>query len=152
VLEPHRGEILRLGALRLRVLNPETKDIPAAGDSSGEDPNDRAIVLLASYGNFDMFLPADAESNVTLSLPLRRVEVLKVAHHGSVDEGLPELLDRLRPRAAVIEVGAGNPFGHPRKETLAALGASVPDVFRTDRDGDVRFSVDRRGVAVSTAD
>ena len=58
-----------------------------------EDPNDRAVVLLASYGKLDFLLPADAESNVTLGLALPRVEILKVAHHGSADEGLAALLD-----------------------------------------------------------
>ena len=56
-------------------------------------------------GDFDLFLPADAESNVTAALPLEPVEALKVAHHGSADDGLPGLLERLRPRVAAIEVG-----------------------------------------------
>ena len=38
--------------------------------SPGTDPNDRAVVLLASCGAADVFLPADAESNVTAPLPL----------------------------------------------------------------------------------
>ena len=36
-----------------------------------EDPNLNAVVLLASYGETDVFLPADAESDVTARLPLR---------------------------------------------------------------------------------
>ena len=40
-----------------------------------------------------------------LSLP--EAEALKVAHHGSEDPGLGELVARVRPRLAVIEVGAG---------------------------------------------
>ena len=34
------------------------------------------------------------------------IDVLKVAHHGSEDAGLAALLDRIRPRLAVISVGA----------------------------------------------
>ena len=47
--------------------------------------------------------------------------MLKVAHHGSEDLGLPGLLRELRPRVAVISVGKRNDYGHPRPETLAAL-------------------------------
>jgi competence protein ComEC len=151
VLMPRRGQTLWIGRLRLRVLNPERAasalEAPAIESS---DPNDRAIVLLASFGGIDALLPADAESNVTLSLPLPRVEVLKVAHHGSADDGLPELLDRLHPELAVIEVGAHNPFGHPTPETIRALASATPRVLRTDRDGDVTVSYDRHGASVST--
>ena len=133
------GDVLTLGRLRLRVLWPE-----GAGTASA-NPNDRAIVLLASFGATDIFLPADAESNVTSRLPLPAVEVLKVAHHGSEDAGLPDELRALRPRIAVVSVGEGNDYGHPRAETLGAL-AAVPDirVFRTDRDGRVTIESDGR--------
>ena len=59
-------------------------------------------------------------------LDLRPVDALKVSHHGSADPGLPALLARLRPRVAVIEVGARNTYGHPTPATLAALRAAVP--------------------------
>jgi competence protein ComEC len=48
----------------------------------------------------------------------------------------------------VIEVGAGNPYGHPAAPTLAALRAAVPRVYRTDRDGEVSVTVDRGGLLV----
>ena len=86
-------------------------------------------------------LTADAESNVTLPLDLAPVDVLKVAHHGSADAGLPLLLDRLKPRLAAIEVGRDNSYGHPTKSTLDALKRRVPTVVRTDEDGTVRLRV-----------
>jgi competence protein ComEC len=140
------GEVFRSGGLRLRVLSPPREERP----TSGADPNLRAIVLLVSYRGLDFFMPADAESDVTAALRLRRVEVLKVAHHGSADEGLRALLERLRPAAAVIEVGH-NPYGHPDPRTVAALAARVPRVFRTDRDGEVRVTLDARGPHISVA-
>ena len=129
VVTARAGQRYRLGHLSLRVLWPDRAGPP------GEDPNQRATVLLASYGPVDLLLTADAESDVTSRLPLRPVEILKVAHHGSEDAGLPELLRRLRPRIAVISVGAGNDYGHPRPETLDALG-SVPGLrlYRTDQE------------------
>ena len=70
------------------------------------DPNDRALVALVESGDFDLLLPADAESDVTAAIPLPDVDALKVAHHGSDDPGLPALLERIRPEFAAIEVGA----------------------------------------------
>jgi competence protein ComEC len=77
---------------------------------------------------------------VTAALPLAPVEALKVAHHGSTDEGLPAMLERLRPQVATIEVGRRNTYGHPTPSTLAAL-RTVPKVMRTDRDGTVHLRV-----------
>ena len=81
-----------------------------------------------------------AESDAILRYPLRPVEAMKVSHHGSADPGLPQVLDRLRPQAAGIEVGRGNSYGHPAPATMAALRRSVPYVYRTDQDGTVTLT------------
>jgi competence protein ComEC len=131
------GQKLALGRLHLEVLSPAADRKP----DPEEDPNVHAAVLTVSYGSLGFFMPADAESDVTAGLPLQPVEVLKVAHHGSEDEGLRSLLERLRPSAAVIEVGADNPYGHPASPTISILNHAVPHVYRTDRDGDVAITL-----------
>jgi competence protein ComEC len=141
------GETFRLGRLRLQVLWPED-----AGDP-GEDPNENAIVLLCSYGSIDALFTADAESNVTLPLAPPPVEILKVAHHGSEDAGLAALLGRLRPRVAVISVGAQNDYGHPAPSTVAALTRSPGlSLYRTDADGRVTVESDGNSFTVRTED
>jgi competence protein ComEC len=137
------GRAYRLGRLRLRVLWPDGSGV------AGDDPNNHAIVLLASYGQVDALLTADAESPVTLPLRPPSAEVLKVAHHGSADAGLPALLDLVRPRIAVISVGARNDYGHPAASTLAAL-EDFPglDLYRTDEDGRVVVESDGRRISV----
>jgi competence protein ComEC len=139
------GEVFDLGRLRLRVLWPRDPGPP------GQDPNQHAVVILATYGRTDVLLTADAESDVTLPLRLPPVEALKVAHHGSADSGLPSLLDGLRPQVAVVSVGAHNDYGHPTASTLAAL-AAVPGLatFRTDLDGRVVLESDGLRIEVRT--
>jgi competence protein ComEC len=139
------GSVFRVGGLVLRVLWPDDPGLPY------EDPNLNATVIVASYGELDVFLPADAESDVTSRLPLDAVEILKVAHHGSADPGLDEQLRELRPQIAVISAGRNNDYGHPRAETLGAL-ATVPGlaVYRTDRDGRVVVESEGVGLRVRT--
>jgi competence protein ComEC len=145
VIEARTGQQFELGQLRLRVLWPEDA---APRDA---DPNDHAVVLLASYGSVDLLLTADAEANVTGRLALPPVEALKVAHHGSRDDGLGRLLERLRARVAVISVGGRNDYGHPTPSTLQTL-AQAPGlaVYRTDRDGAVVIETDGRQLTVRT--
>jgi competence protein ComEC len=113
-----------------------------------EEPNRLGLVILARWRDFSMLLSADSEAEAT-PIDSGPVDVLKVAHHGSDDAGLGDLLDRVRPRLAVISVGAGNPYGHPTAGTLATLAAHGVRALRTDRDGAVVLEVRRESVRVS---
>jgi competence protein ComEC len=136
---------MQAGGLTIRVLSPP----PRPPGPAPEDPNPRAVVAIVSAGEFDLFLSADAESEVLLPLELPDVEAMKVPHHGSEDPGLPELLDHLRPQLAAIEVGV-NTYGHPAPPTLTALERAGARVYRTDRDGTVTLSVEGGGMQVTT--
>jgi competence protein ComEC len=141
IADVRAGSTWALGRLRLRALWPDGPGLP------GDDPNSRTVVLLASYGEVEALLSADAETDVTARLLSQRVEILKVAHHGSEDPGLEAELRQLAPALAVISCGRGNDYGHPRAETLAAL-ATVPglETFRTDLDGRVVVESDGRRI------
>ena len=138
---------LSAGGLRIRVLSPP----PRPPGPPPEDPNPRGVVAIVSAGGFDLLLSADAESEALLPLALPHVEAMKVPHHGSSDPGLPEVLRRLRPQVAGIEVGKGNSYGHPAPSTLAALRAARVPTYRTDRDGTVTLSAAGGRLAVETA-
>jgi competence protein ComEC len=145
VVVARAGKGFRMGELRLRVLWPGGPGPP------GDDPNNHAIVLLASYRQVDALLTADAESDVTGRLHVPPVEILKVAHHGSGDPGLPRLLEQIHPRLAVISVVAHTDYGHPAATTIAAL-AEAPGlaVYRTDQDGRVVVESDGEAMTVRT--
>jgi competence protein ComEC len=139
------GTTLRSGSLHLEVLWPPLDLLDEA--PPGTDPNELALVIRARWHDFTMLLTADAEAETT-PLDPGPIDVLKVAHHGSDDAGLGPLLDRIRPRLAVISVGAGNPYGHPTPGTLATLAAHGVPTLRTDRDGTVEIDVRRRTFSV----
>ena len=166
---PGRGSTSGRCATTARRLRRAARSLPASGrrtrsdacDSEccgpttparrGEDPHLHGTVLLATYGSIDLLLTGDSESAVTRQLPLRPVEVLKVAHHGSSDPGLADELAVLRPRVAVISVGAHNDYGHPRADTLAALKRRPGlTVFRTDQNGRIVLESDGRSLTVRT--
>lgn len=131
------GADLRFGELRLSVLWPprEAAGRPAPPDEA----NSLSVVLLVEWRHFSMLLTGDAESE---AVPLEPgpVDVLKVAHHGSEDEGLVRLLETTVPKLAVISVGE-NRYGHPTAETLSELGEAGVRVERTD-EGEVTIEAD----------
>ena len=136
---------LQAGSLTIRILSPP----PRPPGPAPEDPNPRAVVAVVSADGFDLLLSADAESEALLPLELPEVEAMKVPHHGSSDPGLPQVLGRLRPQLAAIEVGL-NTYGHPAPSTLAALERAGVRTYRTDRDGTISLSVEGEGMRVTT--
>jgi competence protein ComEC len=148
-IEATAGVDLRLahGDLRIRILSPP----PRPPGPPPEDPNPRGVVAIVSSEGFDLMLSADAESIALLPLDLPDVDAIKVPHHGSSDPGLPQVLDRLRPELAAIEVGKDNSYGHPAPSTLAALRNAGVRVFRTDEDGTVTVTPEGNAMQVETA-
>jgi competence protein ComEC len=139
-VEPRRlveGGEIDSGGLQLTALWPPRELLA----ETGEDPNLLCVVLLARWRHFTMLLTGDAEAE---SVPIDPgpVDVLKVAHHGSEDAGLDELLERSVPKLAVISVGAGNPFGHPTGRTLDELRDHSVPIMRTDQQGEIDIEAD----------
>jgi competence protein ComEC len=133
--EPYRlaeGGELDFGGLRLGALWPPRELL----GETGEDPNLLCLVLVAQWRHFTMLLTGDAEAEAVPMDP-GPIDVLKVAHHGSADAGLDELLSRSVPKLAVISVGAGNSYGHPTEATLAELQAHGVPTMRTDTGGEI---------------
>lgn len=138
-----QGQTLAIGGLTFRTYSP--------GDQMDtDDINANSVVMVATYDWLDILLPGDAESDVLNRLDLPPVEVCKVAHHGSRDDGLAELLARIRPDVAVISAGEGNSYGHPAPGTLAKLQEAGARVFRTDQQGTVMVTPAAGGVEVQT--
>jgi competence protein ComEC len=135
--------VLANGDMRIRILSPA----PRQPGPPPEDPNPRAVVAIVSSGDFQMLLSADAESGTLLPLDLPDVDAMKIPHHGSSDPGLTQVLDRLAPELAAIEVGH-NTYGHPNPTTLGALRRAHVPTYRTDRDGTVTLTADRSGMRV----
>jgi competence protein ComEC len=129
------GEQVRVGPLAWRVLWPRR-----VIEGEGSTPNNASIVMLVHSAGVLLLLCGDIEPAAQRALleswAARPVDVLKVAHHGSAYQA-PELLAALRPRVAVISVGAGNDYGHPAPRTLHALARLGAVVRRTDLDGTI---------------
>ncbi|MEE1753445.1 ComEC/Rec2 family competence protein [Streptomyces sp. SP18CS02] len=130
------GERRRVGPLDWRVLWPDESTGRALGPV---EPNDASVTLLVRTGGVSLLLLGDLEPPAQQGLVHRHpglppVDVLKVAHHGSghQDTGL---MNRVRPRLALVSAGRDNPYGHPSPRTVDALRAAGAVVLRTDTDG-----------------
>lgn len=144
-----RGQVISFGdGVEMRVLHPPPQLLPT------DDANDNSAVLRITYGSNAVLFTGDAgedaESDILASIADVRSDVLKVGHHGSSSSTGDAWLDAVRPRLAVISVGASNPFGHPSRHVLARLSSRKVKALRTDQCGAVTLTVSKSGCSFRT--
>lgn len=140
------GTVYHFGECSFTSLNESHK---VYGDAS---ENNNSIVLLMQYGSFSALFTGDITSERDLELlalikdmGVKRLTLLKAAHHGSKYSQSAELLDRIAPYLCVISCGEKNSYGHPHEETLLRLKEVDSAVYRTDKQGQIRIYCDHAG-------
>jgi competence protein ComEC len=131
-----KGDRVQLGKeLALTVVAPQE----APGGEGGE--NDDSLVLHLQQSSFSVLLMGDAGfpvEDMLLHDGVGRVTLLKVGHHGSRYASSERFLARIKPRVAVISVGAGNTFGLPTEETINRIKQQRTELYRTDQQGTIQ--------------
>lgn len=109
------------------------------------DKNERSIAVFAGSHGQGALLTADLfgagfSQLVEAGLP-GQVTLLKMSHHGSRHAEPLRYLEWLKPTAVFVSAGRGNPYGFPHQQTLEACDSQRVDVFRTDTQGMLQFSI-----------
>lgn len=63
--------------------------------------------------------------------------VIKIGHNGSDTSSSQSFLNEVLPQIAIISVGEGNSYGHPKQTTLDKLNKLGTLVYRTDEKGNI---------------
>jgi len=149
VVELRAGQRLDWPALSVAVLGPVDPG-QYIDPNDGTDVNNTSLVLRASTPSLTLLLTGDIELLAQASLLTAGVDlhadVLKLPHHGSRYTS-PGFLAAVKPRLALVSVGAGNRYGHPNATVLDALRRGGALVRRTDESGDLAVVANRDGPA-----
>jgi competence protein ComEC len=110
--------------------------------------NSRSLVLLMECLGQKILLTGDMDKEEMNEIADRGqpwdADFLKVPHHGSRGSLDPSWFDRTAPSAVFISVGA-NSFGQPAPEVLDYWqGRGIP-VYRTDIQGTIRLTINKKG-------
>jgi len=105
--------------------------------------NAGSVVVTLGRDPWTLFVPGDLDGAPleqllgNASIPPAQAVIL--AHHGS-RRGTPErLLERLRPRLALVSCGWRNRFRHPHREIVERLHIRRIPLWRTDHHGTIRL-------------
>jgi len=131
------GTIYNLGDATMKIIGPITKP--------NDNLNNYSIVMKVSYGEMDIIMTGDAETEVEEEILKSGenidAEILKVGHHGSDTSSSEEFLDASSPDYALISTKVGNKYAHPIKETMEKLQKRDIKVYRTDENGTVVLTI-----------
>ena len=135
-------------ALTMTVLWPAKAAIGQWKINPPKDLNESSIVMRLDFadpsthsvrsGQLCAYLTGDIPREILEGLIDRQCEILKIAHHGSRTGTSLEILEKAKPKIAVIQSGK-NSYGHPHKEVLDLLESHGVKILRNDLIGMVEI-------------
>ncbi len=150
----HAGQTVSLGDADPAKNTPERIEVlwPEAGERSGaslqkngeEDENETSLILKIHAGGMRLLATGDVDAACEDRLAAKyrdglKVDLLKVAHHGSRYSWSDAFAKYAEPQAAVFQVGKNN-YGHPNGEIIAGYEQAGAGIWRNDLQGAVGFS------------
>ena len=119
--------------------------------SIGKGDNNDSMVLYGKIGSYFWLFTGDieeGEKQLMTQYPNLKVDVLKVAHHGSQTSSSQVFLDSIEPKYALISCGVNNRYNHPNLEVLNRIQHKNSRVYRTDVNGAIHYNYMKIGKKV----
>lgn len=107
--------------------------------------NNLSLVFNLSYYDKNILFTGDIESEVEAIIANKinkKIDILKVAHHGSKTSSTSTFLDRNIPDISIISVGRNNFYGHPNEEVIKRFKELNTTIYRTDTMGMIKVDID----------
>ncbi|MBP1947598.1 DNA internalization-related competence protein ComEC/Rec2 [Virgibacillus litoralis] len=108
-----------------------------------QNSNENSLVLYTILGGKSWLFTGDigkeTEKEIISLYPNLKVDVLKVAHHGSNSSTGKDFLKQIIPAYALISVGLNNSYGHPHNEVITTLEEQNVVLLRTDKHGAIQY-------------
>ena len=130
------NDIINCGKIEMLVLNP----------NSNKNENDNSIVIHTKIGKYYFLFLGDISKEVEerISLYNLKVDCIKIAHHGSSTSTSPLLIERLKPKYAIIQSGRVKKFGFPSITTINTLNYYDVSILRTDLNYSIIYSFNKK--------
>ena len=138
------GDAICIKTYCFYILHP-SKDI---------NTNDNSLVIYTVLNNKHILLTGDISSSIEKKIintyNFKGMDILKIAHHGSLTSSDEMFLDSLNPKYAVIQVSKNNKFNHPHPVVMERLKKREIKTFLTSNYGSVRFNLYKKEVTIDS--
>lgn len=136
----NKGEHFMIDRQQFYVMHPQVNQ---------QTKNDNSLVIASEIGSlmwlFTGDISEDVESTLTNNYPNVKVDVLKVAHHGSLSSTSSNFLRSVKPQIALLSVGENNRYNHPHQDVLDRLSNEKIIIYRTDKQGALQYTYKNNG-------
>ena len=146
-IEAEKCEVIEATPDKTFKVGEVTCTILAPIGTSYTETNNYSVVLRADYGDTSVLFTGDAEVDAEYEILEKYrfkntldCDLIKVGHHGSDTSSSKDFLDAVTPVFAVISVGEGNTYNHPKQEILSRSQGINAEVYRTDKEGSIVFT------------
>ncbi len=121
------------GEMSFKVLNSQNNNI---------NENNNSLVLYGKVKNFSYLFAGDIEKEAEKELIKYnlKVDILKVAHHGSSTSSSEEFIENIKPKLAIITCGENNYYNFPHEQVTERLKKHKINYYITGNDGTITFS------------
>lgn len=123
-----------VGNLKFLSLNNDLKE-----------ENDSSLIFYVESINSKILLMGDAsiksEENILNKYNLKKIDILKVGHHGSRTSSSEKFLKKIKPDLALISAGKDNKFNHPHQEILQRFNKLKIDYLVTSIVGSIKINL-----------
>lgn len=158
------NDIMEKNEISHKIINPFTGETNINGvafkgiwplPGNEYNINDRSLVLLMEFGERSFLFTGDIGKQAERDLVEAygddlKIDVLKVAHHGSNTSTSEEFISTISPEYAIISAGRNNSFGFPKAKVLKTLNEKGIKVLRTDLNGAVKVVTDGETLKVKS--
>ncbi len=130
-------ESFQCGDITFQVLSPKIKS---------ENENDNSLVLYAKINKQGFLFLGDVSRKIEEEITEYNlvVDVVKIAHHGSITSTSPILLAKFKPKVAVIQTGRVVKFAFPHAQTIATLNQFAIITYQTNQDYSIKYSYTKK--------
>lgn len=143
-------EILKLNINRINTINLKYFKSDNLNHHISEDENKSSLVYLFHLYNTKILYTGDITYNLLNNIALEnnlKIDILKVAHHGSKHNTNDQTINLLKPKYAIITAGYNNLYKHPNQEVLNILNNYNVSTMHT-KEGSVRFSITNKSLKI----
>ncbi|MDD3305276.1 MAG: hypothetical protein PHT75_04115 [Bacilli bacterium] len=124
------------------ILNP--------GGNTNE--NDNSLVLCFELLNIQFLSTGDISTKIEEKLineySALNANILKVSHHGSITSNSELILNFIKPKYAIIQVGLNNQFNHPSDIVIDRLSKRNIKTFKTSINGNIKIIIRANAITV----
>lgn len=131
------GDCFERKNLKIDCLWPDTSDKENVNEQS-------QTFVIETYGKRLLFtgdIGKSSEESILNYFDIGKVDILKVAHHGSKNSSLKAFIENVSPEYAIISCGKNNHYGHPSPETIETLKENGCIIFETSKMGAIEVKL-----------